>query len=277
MQKYWNPTRVLFQAIGVLHRCVYSTASYPDPAGSVVDLKRHTVILRRYRKVLQDMLRAGSLGEQATLLQIIDLVPGDRKERIEVRCLLPQLYSSSRSQLNSVSLAVELERFVNTNAGEIRARVSQGRTQYKLPSFHFIIQPEEEITQSPDIGGTDSAACEHRTGDGRSLLHCVVKPTQVYGLQREHLLNKVRRTRKHQDAHKHEEYISSEATQFSERRTDPRVSAEWARVWKERQDWRTEARRERKRTKQRMGLYRLNVTRDGVVINSDDSLTEDDR
>ncbi|KAF6776679.1 hypothetical protein AHF37_03374 [Paragonimus kellicotti] len=118
-----------------------------------------------------------------------------------------------------------------------------------------------------------SSICTSSTDDQSvresDILSDFVMPTNAYGLPRDQLLQKIRSASK-----KHDDCNWDETGPGRIRFSDSRASADWARFWKQRQDWRMAARRDRRRIRQNTGLYRLTMGHNGVldIVDEDDSV-----
>ncbi|TGZ59224.1 hypothetical protein CRM22_009191 [Opisthorchis felineus] len=152
--------------------------------------KKHVKALHKYKKVIQEAIQQGILGEDTTLLQVTDVSPGDRPNLYEVRCALPCLVTGDAlSQARALELAVELECKVNGSSTDFRKRLSS----HKIPKFTFTITSE---TGDEEINRTSSSTTTAIRGSTWSSpsppLVCCIKPNNVYGLPRDELLQKIR-------------------------------------------------------------------------------------
>ncbi|KAG5449937.1 hypothetical protein CSKR_105961 [Clonorchis sinensis] len=223
--------------------------------------KKHVKALHKYKKVIQEAIQQGTLGEDTTLLQVTDVSPGDRPNLYEVRCALPCLVTGDAlSQARALELAVELECKVNGSSTDFRKRLSS----HKIPKFTFTITSEtgdEEISRTPSSASTD---VRDSTWSSPSfpLVSCI-KPNNVYGLPRDELLQKIRSACKRNELDTDHSSEQSGADKSSSQSQE--VSAMWARLWKKRQDWRAEARRERRYFRQTANLHRLTLGAFGPI------------
>ncbi|TGZ59225.1 hypothetical protein CRM22_009191 [Opisthorchis felineus] len=223
--------------------------------------KKHVKALHKYKKVIQEAIQQGILGEDTTLLQVTDVSPGDRPNLYEVRCALPCLVTGDAlSQARALELAVELECKVNGSSTDFRKRLSS----HKIPKFTFTITSE---TGDEEINRTSSSTTTAIRGSTWSSpsppLVCCIKPNNVYGLPRDELLQKIRSACKRNELDTDHSSEQSETDKSSSQ--NQQVSAMWARLWKERQDWRAEARRERRHLRQTANLHRLTLGAVGRV------------
>ncbi|TGZ59226.1 hypothetical protein CRM22_009191 [Opisthorchis felineus] len=96
--------------------------------------KKHVKALHKYKKVIQEAIQQGILGEDTTLLQVTDVSPGDRPNLYEVRCALPCLVTGDAlSQARALELAVELECKVNGSSTDFRTKKSIAHHHQQLP------------------------------------------------------------------------------------------------------------------------------------------------
>ncbi|KAA3673362.1 uncharacterized protein DEA37_0010545 [Paragonimus westermani] len=258
-----------------LSSCKTATLKQPD---SIVSRKYFNVI-KRYRKVLQDLFQTETLAEGSSMLQITEIKPGNIPGHFDVICSLPCCTApNSDAQSETTSLALKLECGVNSHASELRSRFCHYRKMQKFPSFRFLIQTESNPVSHLHDPETEPESphpfiCTSSTEDQSvresDFLSDFVMPTNAYGLPRDQLLQKIRSASK-----KHELCNWDETGPGRFRSSDSRASADWARFWKQRQDWRTVARRDRRRIRQNTGLYRLTMGHNGVldIVDEDDSM-----
>ncbi|THD22294.1 hypothetical protein D915_007059 [Fasciola hepatica] len=230
--------------------------------------KIHLTVLRRYRKLLQDLIASGSLGDEFGFLEITDIVPLVRKGHFEVRCFLPSLLCTENTQTDSHirSLALKLQQSMNIQSREIRSRVCQHQVEYKRPTFHFIVETDAKPICAVRCNHENSGNMDLVKAQSVNTRFTVVKPNNVYDLPRDDLLKKVRSAMKTRDYMCGQNCGPEEEEPPKPTRTDSRITTEWEKLWKQRQDARNEARRERKRARQNVGLYRLTRDQSGVTI-----------
>lgn len=234
--------------------------------------KLHVNVLRRYRKLLQDVISSGSLGDELGFLQVLDIIPLARKGHFDVRCFLPTLVFAKDIKPDSYirSLALRLQQSMNAQSKEIRSRICRNQVEYKRPTFHFVVETDAEPPCCVSLDPGNSNNVDYLKADQINAGFTVVKPNNVYGLPREDLLKKVRSAMKRNDyncGHEYNPEIEAEQNKPPKPfRIDPRVATEWEKLWKQRQSARSDARRERRLARQNLGLCRLVKDQHDVTI-----------
>ncbi|KAF5395813.1 hypothetical protein PHET_11433, partial [Paragonimus heterotremus] len=136
--------------------------------------------------------------------------PGDIPGHFDVICTLPYYVTpASVVQSGTTSLALKLECGVNSRASELRSRFCYYRKMQKFPSFRFFIQTESDPLSHLHDPATEpesphSSICTSSTDEQSvresDFLSDLVMPTNVYGLPRDQLLQKIRSvSKKHDD------------------------------------------------------------------------------
>lgn len=234
-----------------------------------------TRVLISYKKHLQDILRSGVLGSHSALLEINELVPLKDNTHIEVRCSLPLLGSTQRENIEPASLTHQVEQFVNSHASGLRSCLLKEYTRLKMPTFHFTI-----VLDFGELSFGESSAYHNETASTLNppekqmdIWPTIVKPTTVYGLSHQELMRKVTSGLSVKKQAKIELFTQTHDSEFALRSSsfDDRTSSVWAKVWKQRQDWRVQAKRERKHMRQNHGLLYLDETTSGIPAFDDNS------
>ncbi|CAH8585361.1 unnamed protein product [Heterobilharzia americana] len=200
--------------------------------------KKSSRYLIECKKHLKEVLRSGVLGAEAASLDIIELIPGKKYTEIDVNCTLP---------------------YVNSGNSEFRSLLHKSYPKMKIPVFHFFVTEQIYTVSVPsrDTGNSESS-------DDVSNISTFIKPNNVYGLERDKLINAVnsrlKATRKKPHPSESRNLVSEDDCESNEdisREINCRsqtTTFAWAKFWKERQDWRSVAKRERRRACQSFGL-----------------------
>ncbi|CAH8547110.1 unnamed protein product [Schistosoma turkestanicum] len=184
--------------------------------------------------------------------------------KIDVNCKLPICHSSNKLLVKQspTALASDIQQFINSGSGELRSLLRKNYPKMKIPVFQFFITEEAYKVTAPLNESNDVVVCATTTTP------TFIKPNNVYGLERNKLVNiintrlKAMKKKSHQSESKNLISDNYEEVNISpEYSHQARTStAAWAKYWKERQDWRAVAKRERRLRYQSLGLQFLTLS-----------------
>ncbi|CAH8614345.1 unnamed protein product [Heterobilharzia americana] len=225
--------------------------------------KKSSRYLIECKKHLKEVLRSGVLGAEAASLDIIELIPGKKYTEIDVNCTLPVCHNFitqiNKETQSPTALAFRIQQYVNSGNSEFRSLLHKSYPKMKIPVFHFFVTEQIYTVSVPsrDTGNSESS-------DDVSNISTFIKPNNVYGLERDKLINAVnsrlKATRKKPHPSESRNLVSEDDCESNEdisREINCRsqtTTFAWAKFWKERQDWRSVAKRERRRACQSFGL-----------------------
>ncbi|CAH8864875.1 unnamed protein product [Trichobilharzia szidati] len=226
--------------------------------------------LLQCKKHLNEILKSGVLGAEAATLDVVELIPGDKYARIDVNCVLPVCnnFTTTSTKQTSATLAFRIQQYVNSGDSELRSYLHKNYPKMKIPIFQFCVTQQ---TYKVDVSSNHQKGIQSPTDSCN--LSTSAKPNNVYGLERDKLLKtinsrlKALRKKSHPsearnlvsedfgDGDDDDELEKSISLENGQR--DQNSTIAWAKFWKERQDWRSIARQERRRVNQSIGLNYL--------------------
>ncbi|VDP50078.1 unnamed protein product [Schistosoma mattheei] len=213
-------------------------------------------------------------------LKAVKLIPGDKYAKIDVNCKLPVYKGSNKPSIKQTptALAFHIQQYMNSGSSELRSLLHKGYPKMKIPVFQFFITEQTCIVNAPSI---DSEHLQSSNDVVCTAIPASIKPNNVYGLERDKLVKIINSRLKaiRKKSHtleprnlvlilgelnaKFEEADSSDLisdnyeeiniTPESIKQDNNSISA-WAKYWKESQDWRAIAKRDRRLRHQSTGL-----------------------
>ncbi|KAK4468531.1 hypothetical protein MN116_007729 [Schistosoma mekongi] len=227
----------------------------------------HNRYLIHCKKHLKEILSSGVLGVEAASLDIIELTPADKYTKIDVNCKLPicNNFDKPLVKRSPTALAFYIQQYMNSASGELRSVLHKSYPKMKIPFFQFSITEEAYLVNAlpselENIQSSDNVS-------NTTILPAFIKPSNVYGLERDKLIriinSRLKSTRKKCYPSEPRNLISDSYKEVNNPREcnhlDQTSTAAWARYWKERQDWRAIAKRDRRLAHQSVGLEFLTM------------------
>ncbi|CAH8628054.1 unnamed protein product [Schistosoma rodhaini] len=221
----------------------------------------HSRYLIHCKNYLKEVLSSGVLGAEAASLDIIELIPGDKYAKIDVNCKLPVYHSSNKPSVKQTptALGFYIQQYMNSGSSELRSLLHKGYPKMKIPVFQFF------ITEQTCIVNTPSNDSEHFQSSNDVICTAIpmsIKPNNVYGLERDKLVKiistRLKAIRKKSHPLESRNLISDSYEEINispeSIKQDHTSITSWAKYWKERQDWRAIAKRDRRLRHQSTGL-----------------------
>ncbi|CAH8612445.1 unnamed protein product [Schistosoma margrebowiei] len=219
---------------------------------------RYLIHCKRY---LKEVLSSGVLGAEAASLDIVELIPGDKYAKIDVNCKLPVYNGSNKPSIKQTptALAFHIQQYMNSGSSELRSLLHKGYPKMKIPVFQFFITEQTCIVNAPSI---DSEHLQSSNDVVFTAIPASIKPNNVYGLERDKLVKIINSRLKAIKKKSHtleprnlisDNYEEINITPESIKQDHTSISA-WAKYWKESQDWRAIAKRDRRLRHQSTGL-----------------------
>ncbi|KAL7056432.1 hypothetical protein AAHC03_020760 [Spirometra sp. Aus1] len=209
---------------------------------------------RKFRRRLQNILQSGNWDESFGRVRIVDLRAGSDGRDMTVRWSMDEEDFAAAVNSQQFHEICHIGVLLNLTAPTIRQRLARENAFKKVPSLTFIHHSQPNILE----GGCDSLKDEECTSSSETnslpVTHTMTRPTDVYGLPWDKYMACVKREMKGGlGVSLVEESLKPEA----ESDPDRTKTARWARMWRQQNSARLQARRERKRSHQMLGLWQL--------------------
>ncbi|TNN14703.1 hypothetical protein EWB00_001885 [Schistosoma japonicum] len=223
------------------------------------------------KKHLKEILSSGVLGVEAASLDIIELIPADKYTKIDVNCKLPICndFDKQLVKRTPTALAFSVQQYMNSADSELRSVLHKSYPKAKIPFFQFSITEEAYLVNAPpsELENIQSSEDVSTTTAATTILPSFIKPSNVYGLERDKLIriinSRLKSTRKKCHPSEPRNLVSDSFEEVNNPRECNQLNqtstAAWAKYWKERQDWRAIAKRDRRLAHQSVGLEFLTL------------------
>ncbi|KAM7533938.1 hypothetical protein Aperf_G00000115407 [Anoplocephala perfoliata] len=192
-------------------------------------------LMRKYKRKLQNILCSGDVNEKLSLVKITHLANSSEGRTLTVFWAPDEIVTNEM-------FTQKIDALLQASSKIIKEKLERGNAYRKLPRLEFVrSSPDAQFGQFEDQ--SDCQSCK------------IIKPDSVYGLMWSEYADRIR-AKPRGDAvmvNCGDENFSDDIGSISHKTS----TTKWAKMWREQNNAKLIAKRERKRSHQMLGLWNL--------------------